>query len=157
MTAWVFRLLRVLNSIGLPLLPSGKVEGGWPSPIPEPVREMYLGVAFSGTRHFQAASKEAASVQGNFAAARAAESTSLGDVPLVVLSVADPSAAVKDLLSAEQAEQFRAVSEELQLDLAALSSNGRRVVVPESGHYIQIEQPEAVIDAIRTVVEAIER
>ena len=86
MIASSFRILSALNAIGLPLLPSGKVEGGWPSPIPEPVRETYLGVVFAGTRHLQTASREAASIRENFAAARAARITSLGEIPLVVLS-----------------------------------------------------------------------
>jgi pimeloyl-ACP methyl ester carboxylesterase len=36
--------------------------------------------------------------------------------------------------------------------LAALSERGVSVVVPHTGHYIQIDQPGAVIDAIRRVV-----
>lgn len=39
--------------------------------------------------------------------------------------------------------------------LAARSKRGEMIVVPESGHYIQIEQPGAVIDAIRKVVEEV--
>jgi hypothetical protein len=32
--------------------------------------------------------------------------------------------------------------------LAALSSRGSNTVVPGSGHYIQFDQPQAVIDAV---------
>jgi pimeloyl-ACP methyl ester carboxylesterase len=157
MIAWSFRLLRALNAIGIPLLPSGKAEGPWPTPIPEPVRETYLGVTFSGTRHFETASKEAASIRENFAAARAARITGLGEMPLVVLSPAEQPAEVTKLLSAEDAQQLEDVTEELQAELAALSPNGRHVRVPESGHYIQIDQPDAVVDAIHAVVEDLER
>jgi pimeloyl-ACP methyl ester carboxylesterase len=81
---------------------------------------------------------------------------SLGEMPLVVLSVTDQPAEVKKLLSAEDAEQLQVVSEELQAELAALSPNGRHVRVPDCGHYIQIERPDAVVDAIRAVVETVE-
>ena len=155
MIAWSFRLLRLLNSIGLPLLPSGAAEGPWPSPIPESVREQYLGVAFSGTRHFETAAKESASIQANFATARAAQVTSLCDIPLVVLSPKELTADAEKLLSAEDVDQFKVVSEVLQEELAVLSSNGRHVRVPDSGHYIQIDQPEAVVDAIRAVIDAV--
>jgi hypothetical protein len=36
--------------------------------------------------------------------------------------------------------------------LATLSTHGVDVVVPDTGHYIQVEQPDAVIDAVRHVV-----
>jgi len=39
--------------------------------------------------------------------------------------------------------------------LAGLSSRGRNTVVPGTGHYIQVEQPDAVIDAVRDVVTAV--
>ena len=57
--------------------------------------------------------------------------------------------------SMEDVEQLKAVSGELQSKLAALSPNGRRVRVPDSGHYIQIDQPDAVAEAIRQVFEAV--
>ncbi|GEM_PF-2161414 len=88
---------------------------------------------------------------------QAARIETLGDIPLVVLSAPDQFADLEKRLSAEDAGQIRAVTEELQAELAALSPNGRRVIVRDSGHYIQVEQPEAVIDAIRQVVEAARR
>jgi pimeloyl-ACP methyl ester carboxylesterase len=38
-----------------------------------------------------------------------------------------------------------------QQNLAALSSNSRWVTVPDTGHNIQADQPQSVIDAIRAV------
>ena len=46
---------------------------------------------------------------------------------------------------------------ELPAELAALSPRGKRVVAEQSGHYIQVEQPKLVIEAIREVVEAAQR
>ncbi len=40
-----------------------------------------------------------------------------------------------------------------QQDLAALSPQGRQIIAAESGHVIQDQQPEVVIDAIRAIVE----
>jgi pimeloyl-ACP methyl ester carboxylesterase len=39
--------------------------------------------------------------------------------------------------------------------LAARSSQGRLIVVPKSGHFIQKDRPEAVIDAVREVLAAV--
>ena len=57
-------------------------------------------------------------------------------------------------LSAEACREFEQVSQQLHIELAAQSSRGKRVVAEKSGHYIQLEQPELVLDAIREVVEA---
>jgi pimeloyl-ACP methyl ester carboxylesterase len=67
-----------------------------------------------------------------------ADQTDLGDMPLVVLTGGRQSAAC-------QAEQRR---------LAALSSRGRQVVVPESGHWVQLDNADLVIHAIHDVIAA---
>jgi pimeloyl-ACP methyl ester carboxylesterase len=43
---------------------------------------------------------------------------------------------------------------QLQRDQASLSERGCLVVARQSGHVVSVEQPEVVVDAIRTVVEA---
>ena len=42
-----------------------------------------------------------------------------------------------------------------QAQLAALVPDARHVIAAESGHYIQLEQPALVIEAIRQVVEGV--
>lgn len=66
----------------------------------------------------------------------------LGDKPLVVLTHGIPFEDARD----------EANWQEHQKKLAALSTNGRLVVAEESGHEIQIQQPELVVDAIREVL-----
>ena len=36
--------------------------------------------------------------------------------------------------------------------LAARSTKGQSIVVPDAGHFIQVEKPQAVIDAIANVI-----
>jgi len=43
----------------------------------------------------------------------------------------------------------------MRAELAVLSPRGRHIIAEECGHYIQVDQPELVIDAIREVVEAV--
>jgi pimeloyl-ACP methyl ester carboxylesterase len=52
-------------------------------------------------------------------------------------------------------ETFDTVWQELQDELAALAPEARHVVAAESGHYIQIQQPDLVIAAIEQVVAAV--
>jgi pimeloyl-ACP methyl ester carboxylesterase len=44
---------------------------------------------------------------------------------------------------------------ELQDELARLSPHGSHLIAEQSGHFIQLDQPELVVDAIRTVVERV--
>jgi pimeloyl-ACP methyl ester carboxylesterase len=79
--------------------------------------------------------------------------TSLGDLPLVVLT-ADWEHAPE--LGEATAEFRRVWSEQwqaLQSSLAALSTASAQAIVPGSGHFIQRDAPDAVIAAILQVVE----
>ena len=83
---------------------------------------------------------------------------SLGDRPLVVLTAAAPLAPA-DLatlkLTSEQGRRLQSVWLDLHDDEASWSSHGRQVRLQDSHHYIQFERPDAVIDAVRDVVESI--
>ncbi len=78
-----------------------------------------------------------------------------GDLPLVLLSASGtPAAAWGDLPPALRKEFDRIHSEE-QHALVAESTNGRYELVSPSGHAIPDEQPQAVVDAIESVLSAI--
>ena len=89
----------------------------------------------------------------------------LGDMPLIVLSQKWDVQKFRDMflptfqsqLTMERWQQEVDKVNEMQEELAALSSRGRRIVVEDSGHYIQIDQPQVVIDAIRDVFEQVDR
>ena len=83
---------------------------------------------------------------------------SLGERPLVVLTAAAPMQAA-DLavmkLTSEQGRRLQAVWFELHDEETSWSSHGRQVRLDDSHHYIQFERPDAVIDAVREVVNDI--
>jgi pimeloyl-ACP methyl ester carboxylesterase len=80
---------------------------------------------------------------------------SLGDLPLIVLSQGiEPYGAEELGVSLAEARAQRAAWDELQEELAGLSSVGERRIAEKSGHLIQIQQPEIVIEAIRDMVRA---
>jgi pimeloyl-ACP methyl ester carboxylesterase len=79
----------------------------------------------------------------NESATAARKVTTLGDLPLVVLSE-DPAKNVPEYLS---------VFEAAQQELARLSSNSTRVVAYGSGHQIQKERPDLVVAAVQRVVD----
>lgn len=80
----------------------------------------------------------------------------MGDIPLVVITRAFGAEVASDLppefvRAAEQAWQ------ELQVDLTTLSTNSTHVVAAKAGHFVQVDEPQLVIDAIRKVVEEVRK
>ncbi|MGE0622010.1 MAG: alpha/beta fold hydrolase [Pseudomonadales bacterium] len=81
---------------------------------------------------------------------------SLGDLPLVVLSQGkEPEADETFGMTLEQARAMRREWDVLQQELTALSSRGERFVAEESGHPIQLEQPELVIDTVTDLIRVL--
>lgn len=77
----------------------------------------------------------------------------LGDKPLIVLT-AGRSLNLPDIPAAEM-QAFRTIwVNELQPSLARLSTRGQRIMVEQSDHLIPLEQPQAIVSAIRQVMEA---
>ena len=75
---------------------------------------------------------------------------SFGAMPLVVLTAGQPA---KDpSLTDEKNQAWQKLWMQGHDEIAALSSRGRNRVVPGSGHFIQFERPQAVIDAVDEVV-----
>ena len=74
-----------------------------------------------------------------------------GDRPVIVLGAANTHVAWSNLPPA-LAKTFGAIWLDGQKALAAESTAGSFVEVPDSGHEIQLEQPAAVIDAIESVL-----
>ena len=52
-------------------------------------------------------------------------------------------------------DAFEAAWRKGQDQLAALLTDAKHVVATNSDHYIQLEQPDLVIDAVRQVVDAV--
>lgn len=77
---------------------------------------------------------------------------SFGDKPLIVLSrgVEEGAPGVPPAYLPKVEAAWRAGHDRI----AALSSRGANTIVPGARHYIQLDRPEAVVDAVRLVVEA---
>ncbi len=152
-TSGLLNIVRWLNSIGLltPILKSN--TDLLLDTIPEGVREMGLAVALNNT-FLSTVVDETEALEDTFSEVRDAKISSLGEIPLIVLTAVDQFDALGDQVSAEDIAQLKGVVRELGTELAALSPNGKLVPVPGSGHFIQVDQPQVVIDAIHEVVEA---
>ena len=75
------------------------------------------------------------------------------DIPLIVLTAAnakpDPPGPLAYL-----DPQFEQIRQDLQQDLVHRSAKGKQIIATKSGHYIQHDEPELVLNAIREVIDA---
>lgn len=84
-------------------------------------------------------------------AAQTAATGSLGDLPLIVLSH-DPDKPSADL-PADLAKPTNEAWEKMQEDLVHLSTRGTQVIAKNSAHYIQMDRPDVVIEAVHKIVD----
>jgi len=76
-----------------------------------------------------------------------------GDLPLVVLTRGVSPFAVPGQPQSALNKAFEEENRELHLELAKLSTHGRERVVPGAAHAIQIQQPQAVVQAVDEVLD----
>ena len=77
-----------------------------------------------------------------------------GDIPLVVLTQGQPYRP-EDYPNPSLAPKYYQLHLEMQRELVRRSPKGRQVMAERSGHFIQQDQPELVINAIRQVVDEV--
>ncbi len=75
----------------------------------------------------------------------------LGDIPLAVISH-DPEKPSADL-PPDLARPTNDAWEKMEEELAHLSTRGTQVIAKGSAHYIQIDRPQVVIDAVHNIVD----
>jgi pimeloyl-ACP methyl ester carboxylesterase len=147
----VFRLLARLAWTGLPrlLLPE-------PS-LPELPTHVGKQIAAYQSTSLQSAFDEAAAMESILREAGAFRN--LGDRPLAVLTRGKPYDAYSEAqragagMTREQFERREQAWSAMQDEEASWSSRSTHRRLEDSSHVIQLERPDAVIDAIREVVE----
>ena len=146
-------LLKILATIGVTRLPY-TLGGEAPGQTSPDLLDEQAAIS-SHRKDAFAVADETSSLEESFDENRAAP-MSLGDKPLIVLTAGPlPSEVITSQgLSQEQARQMDELHSESQIDLTRRSQNARQVIVEDSGHYIHVEHPDLVKDAIRQVVEA---
>ena len=123
-------------------------------PLAPGTEDTYRAVMGFSPDFFATQLEEAAAEEENYAALRSIQDRSLGDLPLIVISASEfPNAAVLKLSTEEKAQAMAAWAE-LQAELVTLSSDSKQVIAKGASHFVHLDRPELVIDAIREVVQA---
>jgi pimeloyl-ACP methyl ester carboxylesterase len=141
----VFMVRSGLATIFPWLLPTGSM--GRISPL------VQVDQVLRGTKHayMRAAADEIKDVERSHAEVREMQVTSLGDIPILVIQ--------HGMAQMQMIPEVTAVMEEtnrrLQEKVASQSINARLVVADESGHAIQMDQPELVVRSVLDMVEEV--
>jgi pimeloyl-ACP methyl ester carboxylesterase len=85
-------------------------------------------------------------------AAQAAATAPLGDLPLAVLSH-DPGEHAVPGVAPDVMKSVETAWNQMQEELSHLSTGGTRTIAKNSSHYIQMDRPDLVVEAVRTVLD----
>ena len=143
-------LMKIYATIGLTRLPY--TLGGETFGLTSPELEDEQAAISSHRKHIFAVADETSSLEESFDENRT-DPMSLGDKPLMVLTAGSVQLAGTGL-SEEQMNLIDELHSESQAALTQRSENAKQIIVEDSGHYIHVEQPGLVTDAIHQVVEA---
>jgi len=144
-----FRMLGILSSTGIMALMPQAI------PNPEMPDEIFAQnkMTWATTGHLTTAADEISAMLESTAEVRSLHITSFGDLPLRVLSQGlyypNPT------LSEDEDQEYHSEWQAMQSELATLSSTSKHTIAEQSGHAIQYDQPDLVVDAILDVVDAI--
>lgn len=150
------RMLPFLSRIGML-----RLTRAWSLMMPEPPLPVEIGMAILATMYrtsyCEATYEEMVAIAGMVSQEKGP--ASLGDLPLIVLAADDsikkmPEAMVK-AIGQNAFEKLLQLAQEFPQELAGLSTCGKLIVVENSSHYIQWDQPKIVIDAIKEIVEQV--
>jgi pimeloyl-ACP methyl ester carboxylesterase len=121
--------------------------------VPEKIRPMFRA-GWLRTSYSAALAEEAGVLDETLTQVK--RSPSLGNLPLVVLTATGP-VWWPDMPGDVNPDKFRRMWLELQQDLTKLSSQSRQMFADQSTHFIQFDQPDLVIDAIRQIIDITRR
>jgi hypothetical protein len=107
------------------------------------------------TGFFETVVAETDALEQILADTRGMHISSFGHLPLIVLS-AGRSESIPTLSEAEN-QEIRKTIQELQSDLLLLSFDSKQIIAEQSGHNIQSDQPDLVINAILEMVGAYQK
>ncbi len=146
-----FRLLALLSSTGLlALAPQSIPNRGFPDDTLAQYR-----ANLATTSYFETVLAEIDAMEMRSAEVRDLQITTFKNLPLTVLSAGHGDEIAS--FSAAENQQFWEELLAEQSELTALSSESKQIIAEQSGHHIQLDQPDLVIDAVRDMVEAVRK
>lgn len=121
-----------------------------PPQIPPAIAETYKALTANTVPRLDTMIGELENLEKTRDQLRAERSNSLNDIPIIVLSHGQP--VIMPGLPDQVNREYEATWQALQMELAALSVRGKRIIAENVGHMIHLEHPALVIKAIHELV-----
>ncbi len=151
-------VIATLRPFGIARLLSGGFTHGTVYDYLDPAAQADYRAGINGSSFLETLMAETATRDASIEQVRRATAgaTPLGDTPLAVLASTGLTAFAADPVPARLAGRKGELLTKLRVaavaDLARLSARGSATTITGSGHYVQIDRPDAVIAAIRTML-----
>jgi pimeloyl-ACP methyl ester carboxylesterase len=153
-----FGLMQALRPFGVPRLLTDTLLQGSPYQHVRAEAQPAFRFGMNGPARLATNSAETELRQTSIDQVRAIQS--LGTIPLAVLTSTKLASFYSDPLPAEPSGRLLALVQksvwEAEVDMARLSANSTIAPVERSGHYIQFDRPDAVIQAVKTMVGSLQ-
>lgn len=144
----LFRVLEPMSSFGLfALAPESIPNRGFP----DEALSQYQAIS-SATDYYKITIAENEMFENNLAEIKSEHITDFGDLPLAILSRGTWDA-MPGFTEVENRQAHLAWNE-MQSELLKLSTHSSQVIAEKSEHFIQLQQPQLVIDAIQQTIQA---
>jgi len=138
-----FKLVKQAMPFGVPRLVG--LCGDGPAEIRDSLRTVECQTRWAETQEAEFNAFDSSAAEGR-------EAGSLGSMPLVVLSRDPNKGGLPGIVGADVAKQTDVAWGQMQEELSHLSTRGSRVVANGATHYVQLDRPDLVIDAIHLAV-----
>lgn len=118
--------------------------------LPEKEQAEYSYILRTKPTFYQTVISESGNLDNSFAQVKDMNITLLGNIPLIVIS---SSATMEMALTPELSVKADRVMRQLQSEISIQSTSGSHITAEGTTHYIQIVQPQIVINAIKQVLQ----
>lgn len=153
-----FGLMQALRPFGVPRLLTDSLLEGSQYPYVSAALQPAFRSGMNRPARLATTIAETEQRQANVDRVRAIPS--LGSLPLAVLASTKITTFYRDPLPAELPgrllELIQKTVWEAERDMSRLSSNSTSAPIERSGHYIQFDRPDAVIQAVQTIVQSLQ-
>lgn len=154
-TIQTLKVLGVLNKLGVPALFRSLIPSTHPE-LPEPIQDANRSIVVSDSRYVETLQDDYRLYPERLKKFQAGEAP-FRRIPLIVISHGFPQPPLDAIGMTEAVlREYEPVWQEMQKELSLLSELGELRIAENSDHYIQLKQPEMVVDAIRDVIRTLE-
>lgn len=143
----MMKLMKVLFAAGIPALRVSSIA--LDKRVSQHIAEFDRAIRATSAKHFTAQLREFEVIVSS----QNPPPHKLGAIPLLVLSHGIPQPMTN--FSNEINAEYEQIWQDLQREQVALSSNSKHVIAERSGHDIQLEQPEIVVEAVREILQQV--